>query len=248
MLSIREEIKHNERILSRAGEVWGWDTPAGRLRAQRRAGLLIGSSAMASGKKVLELGCGTGIFSDFFQKTGAAVVVMDVSHNFLCQARQRNAGIVAVVCDAKSLPFASESFDAVVGSSVLHHLDLGPCLSEIYRVLKPAGAIAFAEPNMLNPQVALERSCAFTRRIFNATADETAFFKWQIAGALRSHNFRDVFVRPFGFLHPHTPAGCIRYLVSAENVLEKIPLFSEIAGSLLIGARKNNGSQRKDRI
>lgn len=240
MISIHEEIKHNERILPRADEIWGWDTPAGHLRAERRAELLIKLSLMSAGKKVLELGCGTGIFSDFFKKTGASVVVMDVSYNFLLQARKRNLGLIPITGDAGRLPFTKETFDIIVGSSVLHHLELQRCLPEINRVLRPGGNIAFAEPNMLNPQVALERSCPFIRRMFNATADETAFLKWKITDILYKNGFLDISVKPFGFLHPQTPSGCIKYIMVIETFLERIPIISEIAGSLVIAARKKS--------
>ena len=146
MLSIREELKHNDKILPRAGEVWGWETPAGRLRARRRAELLISSSSMSSGKKVLELGCGTGIFSEFFQETGATVFAIDVSYSFLLQVQKRNSKIITVTSDAQRLPFADEAFDAIVGSSVLHHLELQRCLPEIYRVLKPGGLSLLQSP------------------------------------------------------------------------------------------------------
>jgi SAM-dependent methyltransferase len=54
-----------------------------------------------------------------------------------------------------------ERFDAVVGSSVLHHLDLEPALAKIRALLKTGGVLSFAEPNMLNPQVFFERYAGF---------------------------------------------------------------------------------------
>ena len=48
------------------------------------------------------------------------------------------------------LPFEDASIDRIYGGGTLHHLELGPGLQEIARVLKPGGRAAFTDPN-LNP-------------------------------------------------------------------------------------------------
>ena len=48
-----------------------------------------------------------------------------------------------MVDNAYAMSFTDDSFDAVIGSSVLHHLDIEKALSEIYRVLRPGGVISF---------------------------------------------------------------------------------------------------------
>ena len=76
----------------------------------------------------------------------------------------------------------NERFDAVVGSSVLHHLDVAQALRECFRVLKPEGVICFTEPNMLNPQIALQKNISFLKKRLGDSPDETTFFRWQIQG------------------------------------------------------------------
>src|SRR6185437_7465720 len=72
-------------------------------------------------------------------------------------------------------------FDAVVGSSVLHHLDLDLAFQNIYRLLRPGGRACFAEPNLLNPQVFAERRLPFLRHIFwYVSPDESAFTRWRL--------------------------------------------------------------------
>jgi len=233
------EMEHAEKIVSRADDIWGWGTPAGKLRAQRRAKLLIRSTGMAAGKTVLELGCGTGVFSEQFAQTHARVTAIDISSTLLREARKRTVHAEFITADATVLPFPDRSFDIVTGSSVLHHLDLSAALPEISRVLKNKGKIAFAEPNMLNPQIALERSCSCMRRIFNATPEETAFYRWEISRALAKSGFINTEAVPFGFLHPYTAPGLIKIVTELERLLENIPVFSEIAGSLIISGQKS---------
>ena len=50
------------------------------------------------------------------------------------------------VMSAYSMAYSDEVFDTVYGNAVLHHLDLGIAMKEIWRVLKPGGKAIFCEP------------------------------------------------------------------------------------------------------
>jgi SAM-dependent methyltransferase len=92
-----------------------------------------------SGKRgrVLDLGCGGGWA--LYTRVGP-VVGADLSHSSLLRASRVYQG--AVLADLSALPFESASFDFVVSSDVLGHVDhwdKDVVLNEIWRVLKPAG-------------------------------------------------------------------------------------------------------------
>ena len=164
------EIEHSELIAERAEEVWRRRSAAGRVRAQRRARLIIDAADITPGTDVLEIGCGTGAFTDVFAETGARVVAIDVSVALLDQAiaRETTGRVTFRIEDAEAMSFDDGSFDAVVGSSILHHLDVTRAIDEMYRVLRPGGRIAFAEPNMMNPHIAFERSAPVIRKWMGA--------------------------------------------------------------------------------
>src|SRR5215470_6599353 len=84
------EIEHGKRLAALETEtVWGWGTPAGRLRAKRRA-MLIGEGArLGPGVRVLEIGCGTGLFTEAFAATGADIVAVDISPELVDIAKRR---------------------------------------------------------------------------------------------------------------------------------------------------------------
>src|SRR4051794_32545673 len=95
------------------------------------------------GRKVLDLGCGTGRHALWLAKQGADVTAVDFSEGMLAEAR-RKPGAEAIrflVHDLhRSLPFAPTSFDRVVSGLVLEHLDdLGGFFREARRVLRPDG-------------------------------------------------------------------------------------------------------------
>src|SRR5438445_13488079 len=79
--------------------------------------------------------------------------------------------------NAYQLSYPDAVFDSVVGSSVLHHLEIQEAIREIYRVLKPSGTIYFTEPNMLNPQIAIQKNVPWVKRKLGDSPDETAFFR-----------------------------------------------------------------------
>jgi 2-polyprenyl-3-methyl-5-hydroxy-6-metoxy-1,4-benzoquinol methylase len=234
------EIEHGKFLACRgAGEVWNWETPAGRLRWARRVKML--TSHLAPGMEVLELGCGAGYFTKEIVKTGARLTAIDISPELIEIARNElktGDHVIFSIQNAYEMKFGDDRFDAIVGSSILHHLDVVLALRECFRVLKTGGTICFTEPNMLNPQIALQKNIPFLKVRMGDSPDETAFFAWSMRKYLRSSGFTDIQVRCFDFLHPSIPESLLPLLLPVADRLEKIPFVSNIAGSLYIRARK----------
>ena len=245
-LAMADRTKKMEREtahgLALAGDdtehTWGWGTPAGQLRARRRAELIIRAAGLGPGMRVLEVGCGTGLFTEMFARTQAHLVALDISRALLEKARAR--GLPADRVRFLEGPIEDAAidgpFDAVVGSSVLHHLDLGVALPRLHALLAPGGKLCFAEPNLLNPQVFLERK--FRRWFPYVSPDETAFVRWRLARLLAAEGFEDVSVTPFDWLHPGVPRPLISVMQWAGGRLERMPGVGEFAGSLLIRCRR----------
>ena len=100
--------------------------------------------------RVLELGCGAGMYTR--ELLGAnAVVAIDVSKRFLEHARAQIEGVAFVRADAHALPFADRSFDAVVSIGIFEYLDRPRAFAEIARVLRHGGKLTFAVPNRRSP-------------------------------------------------------------------------------------------------
>jgi SAM-dependent methyltransferase len=238
---LAREIEHGRKIAENAESVWFWESPAGRRRAERRAELFVERGGLARGKRALELGCGTGVFLERVARSGAALHGIDLSQDLLAKARARLAGFPNVTLDrgnAEALPYPDGHFDAVYGSSVLHHLDLDAALREAYRVLRPGGRVVFAEPNILNPQVLLMFRFPPLKERFGVSPDEMAFSRFRARRALEHAGFAGARVEPFDFLHPSVPARFVERALGLSRALERLPLVREIAGSLLIDARR----------
>jgi SAM-dependent methyltransferase len=238
---LQREIEHHREIAERAEVIWNWDSPAGRRRADRRARIFVERGGLSPGRLALELGCGTGIFLEKVAPCGARIVGLDLSADLLSKARGRLAGAANVALhrgNAEHLPYASSSFDAVYGSSVLHHLDLERALAETFRVLRPGGRCVFTEPNILNPQVAVMFHLGITKRYFGVSPDEMAFSRFRALRALRGAGFVEAAVEPFDFLHPATPPFLCGVVEGAGRAIERVPLLREISGSFVVRARR----------
>lgn len=234
---LEREIEHHRQIADQAELIWNWDGPSGRKRADRRAALFTEAARLAPGRRALELGCGTGVFLERVAPSGADLHGVDLSIDLLSRARARLAVAANVRLtrgNAEQLPYPDASFDAVYGSSVLHHLDLDAALREAFRVVRPGGVGVFAEPNIVNPQVAFMFYVGLTKRYFGVSPDEMAFSRLRAAEAMRRAGFRDVVVRPFDFVHPATPAAWVDRVARLGERLERVPALREIGGSLLI--------------
>lgn len=236
---LKNEIEHG-KLLSEAGagEVWNWESPAGRLRWQRRVIML--TSHLKPGMKVLELGCGTGYFTKEAARSGAEITAIDISPELLEQAKDEISlpNVKFIVENAYEMNFDDNTFDAVIGSSVLHHLEIDNALKEIFRVLRPGGTVHFTEPNMLNPQIALQKNIPFLKKMLGDSPDETAFFSWSLKKKMQNQGFSTVEIKPFDFLHPAIPGFLLPVMCPFCSALEKIPLLSSIAGSLFIYATR----------
>ncbi|MEZ5558190.1 MAG: class I SAM-dependent methyltransferase [Pseudomonadales bacterium] len=110
-------------------------------------GLLLELLGDVSGQRVLEIGCGDGAFAATLSGRGARVVALDASAAMLDAARARGVHEM-LLCQgcAERLPFARDSFDVVVASTILCFVQAAEqTFAEIGRVLRPGGRVVIGE-------------------------------------------------------------------------------------------------------
>ncbi len=118
-------------------------------------------SNYCDGKKLLEYGCGTGNTSEKWLKKGAILTGIDISKEGIKKAKDKisktNYSANYFVRDAENTNFDDSSFDVVVGSGIIHHLDLLKSYKELSRILNKNGHAVFIEPLDHNPLIKLYR-------------------------------------------------------------------------------------------
>jgi SAM-dependent methyltransferase len=155
--------KYHDVAASSYDSKWGIDFgEVGRTQVLGKLRKLLGSELDRGYERSLEIGAGTGYFSLNLLQAGVVshATCTDISPGMVstlaANARRLGLDVKAARADAESLPFASDSFDLVLGHAVLHHLpDLDRAFAEFHRVLKPGGRIAFAgEPSRFGDRLA----------------------------------------------------------------------------------------------
>lgn len=118
---------------------------------------------IVEGKKVLELGTGTGGTATLLAKQGASVVGIDLLPFRLQEAKERTVqhNVADVVdfslMDATQLAFPDNTFDFIISKSVMVFTDHSKTAKECNRVLKPGGKAIFMENMRSHPIVWLYR-------------------------------------------------------------------------------------------
>jgi len=96
--------------------------------------------------RVLDLGCGTGLMLRRLEERGCRAVGVDMRPEGLRQLRHTSPGSSTVQADATRLPFAGDSFDALLLLDIVEHVDDRALLAEVRRVLRPGGVAVLTVP------------------------------------------------------------------------------------------------------
>ncbi|MDO4890734.1 MAG: class I SAM-dependent methyltransferase [Coriobacteriaceae bacterium] len=137
--------------------------------ASRTARARFDARRAGSAPRVLDLGCGPGMFSILYAHMGCAVTAVDFSQNMLDQAAENAAAEqvrdrIEFHCeDASDLPFPSDAFDVAVSRNVTWIMeDPERAYREWLRVLKPGGKLLVFDANwyryLVDPAVARQRA------------------------------------------------------------------------------------------
>ncbi|MGG1519223.1 class I SAM-dependent methyltransferase [Paenibacillus oryzisoli] len=97
------------------------------------------------GKRVLEVGCGTGRTACYLAEQGIEVTAVDIRPEMIAKAKVRaekqGVSVNFIVGDVCRLPFEDSTFDVVLVESVTNFADAEKAVSEYYRVLRPGGKL-----------------------------------------------------------------------------------------------------------
>ena len=128
-----------------------WDTKFGDdLPAYCEA---VAEAGIRRGGVAVDVGCGTGrALPPLREAVGpeGAVIAVDLTPEMLAAARPRSitAKAALILADARSLPFADASADAIFAAGLVNHLpDSGAGLRELARVTRPGGLLVLFHPS-----------------------------------------------------------------------------------------------------
>lgn len=99
-----------------------------------------------AGEKVLDMGCGYGYYTEYFQSIGGNVIGVDGSSTMIQIAKEKYPEIDCRVCDiTEALPFSNDVFDIVFCNQVLMDINnIDTVFEECYRIMKKNGIFYFS--------------------------------------------------------------------------------------------------------
>ena len=107
-------------------------------------------------KVILDVPCGQGFYLNMLRHVSRCRLAGVEKHWRVLKKAQQNVGALPGIAlhnaDIRALPYADRTFDAVIMSEILEHLDDDAvALAEAYRVLKPGGVVAITVPHANYP-------------------------------------------------------------------------------------------------
>ena len=126
---------------------------------------------VGEGKRVLEVGCGTGLVLSRLAGFASHAEGIDLSPGMLSKAKER--GLTVQEADCTKLPFEDASFDVACSFKVLAHVpDFDAALREMVRVVRPGGHIVVDVYNRHSLRYGIKR--LFGPRNTSTSFDEAA--------------------------------------------------------------------------
>ena len=201
---------------------------------------------LATGKRVLEVGCGTGLILDRLARHAREAHGIDLSAGMLLGARARRLSVVQA--SATHLPFASNSFDFVCSFKVLAHVpDIRGAVAEIVRVTRPGGQMALEFYNPWSLRY-LAKRLAGPQPISDGRTEADVFTRWDSPRAIRALFPHDAVFEDVRGVRVLTPAAFAHRVPLLRNALrhaEHAALASPLryfGGFLIALARKRDAS------
>lgn len=204
--------------------------PIGRLVAETQAAQILSFLAPIDGRRVLDVGTGTGRAAIALARAGAVVTGIDASREMLAvaerRAREEQAAVTFAVGDAHRIDFPDRSFDAVVCLRVLMHTpDWRASLRELCRVA--GDRVVFDYPSLFSAAAIQAAVRRVTHRFNRSVEAYRVFSPSAVARVLAEAGFRVAgehrqFVLPIAL---HKAVNSERFTTSVEGALEHAGLM-----------------------
>lgn len=152
-------------------DAW-FETPLGALIKKYESELILRLLHPVDGERILDVGCGTGVFTLDILKAHANVIGLDISLPMLKRVRGKalSLPLAVVAADMLRLPFRDNFFDKIVSITALEFIeDARMSVDEMFRVVRRGGRVVVATLNSLSPWA--------DRRKVQSEKEETIFRK-----------------------------------------------------------------------
>jgi ubiquinone/menaquinone biosynthesis C-methylase UbiE len=173
----------------------------------------------ARGKRVLELGCGTGLILGRIAAVAGHAEGIDLSEGMIDKARER--GLDVRVGSVTDLPYEDATFDVVYSFKVLAHVpDIAKAVAEAARVTRPGGTmiLEFYNPYSLRY---LAKKIAGPQPISEGRTEADVFTRWDAPSAIPKLLPSGVSVVRYHGVRVLTPAAFVHRVPVVRDLLAR---------------------------
>lgn len=186
----------------------------------------------------LDVGCGTGKFTERVREAGYEVTGLDYSQGMLDVMERVRPGIPGVAASSTEIPFPDDTFTLTYCIAVLHHVAdkdaVHKTLMEMVRVTKPGGRILIWDHNPRNPYWPI-----LMRRVPQDTGAERLIPEKEVLDGLTDGGARIAMSKPLGFIPDFLPKPLMPLGRLAEGVVENVPGLNRLCAHNVVLAVKN---------
>lgn len=197
-------------------------------KAERLTELARTQFATPASLKVLDLGCGIGMFHRHLAGAFGELHGLDVSASSIAIARAANPWCSYAVYDGTRAPYGDGTFDLIFTACVIHHVPLEgrhAFAAEMRRMLRPGGLAVVFEHNPFNPLTRLGVArCPFD-------ADAVLISPGALRRLMAGAEFNEVRARSLFTLPPLTPA-----VIRLDRLFAALPLGAQYELTARAGA------------
>ena len=198
---------------------------------------------LATGRDLLEIGCGTGMILKELAPVARNAIGIDISPGMLAQAQAR--GLDVVVGSATDLPFQNESFDFICSFKVLAHIeDIQKVMQEVARVLRPGGVAALEFYNSKSLRTLIKHLKA-PHAISEESNDEDVYTRYDSIEDVSSYLPANLQIKDVKGIRVFTPVAQVHKVpvvktifAQAERWARDHSLFSKFGGFMVVIVEK----------
>lgn len=191
-------------------------------------------SFIKKGETIIDFGSGAGRLAIPMARENFSILAIDISKASLMTLLKRAKQLGLKIFETRTLIPKNRKFKIIVGTDILHHINLDKYLPNFFKSLEPGGKIIFSEPNALNIAWYIYLPLFQNWTIEKGVMQNTYF---NLIKKFEACGFRDIKLTGFGII-PRPLFNFSKKLCRLNDELGNLPIIKFFAYRYIVEATK----------